>query len=167
MMKFAVLLLNLTTAAHAYKPLPQGCGPKDAKFDVDTQMHQPAPTPDPTKAQIVFFQSMTKIITRAGIDGAWVGADKGNSWFAVSVTPGEHHLCSFTEPSKWATGQIPPGAGTFTFEAGKTYYYQFTLTNTKAGTGSVSYVTTFNEVTVSDALYQIRTWPLATAKPSK
>ena len=30
---------------------------------------------------------------KLAVDGAWVGANHGNSYFSVSVEPGEHHVC--------------------------------------------------------------------------
>jgi hypothetical protein len=77
----------------------QACGPKDAHFkvDLDDSEHDLA-KPDSGKALVYFVQDMDKqnglgVTTQVGIDGSWVGANRDNSWFAVSVDPGEHHIC--------------------------------------------------------------------------
>jgi hypothetical protein len=102
--KFVMLMLaaTLVTTAHASKfVLPDSCGSEKVDFDVNSKKDQPAPAPpEEGKAQIVFIESLEKSgvlgtpTNRYGMDGAWVGANKGNSYFTVSVAPGEHHLCS-------------------------------------------------------------------------
>lgn len=78
-----------------------GCGPENVKFDVKTESKQhPMPAPEAGKALIFFlqddakFESRPRPTTQFGIDGAWVGATQANSYFYVSVDPGEHHLCA-------------------------------------------------------------------------
>jgi hypothetical protein len=34
------------------------------------------------------------VTVRIGLDGTWAEASHGKSYFAFSVTPGEHHLCA-------------------------------------------------------------------------
>ena len=36
---------------------------------------------------------------RFGVDGQWLGANRGNSYFAVDVVPGIHHLCALSQGS--------------------------------------------------------------------
>ena len=50
------------------------------------------------------------------MDGTWVGATKGNSYFATSLDPGVHHLCAVLGKKV--------DAEPLTVEAGKTYYFQ-------------------------------------------
>src|ERR1019366_9119074 len=38
---------------------------------------------------LVSAQALTKV----GLDGAWVGANQGSSYFFFATTSGEHHLC--------------------------------------------------------------------------
>ena len=80
---------------------PGGCGDSKEKLAVklDKKQH-PLAKPDDGKALVYFvqddtqFNAIDKPTVRAGIDGAWVGATHGNSYFYFSVDPGEHHLCS-------------------------------------------------------------------------
>jgi len=115
--------------------LAPSCGPEQVKFDVKTEKHPPAMAqPDPGKARVYFiednssFQSAPRPTTRAGVDGEWVGAARGNSYFFFSVDPGEHHLCA-----SWQTW-VGPGvdvahktaAAHFTAVSGGVYYFRVT-----------------------------------------
>lgn len=53
------------------------------------------------------------IQTKLAVDGQWVGVNKGNNYFFISVTPGKHYFCSRAENHS---------AMALTVEAGKTYY---------------------------------------------
>jgi hypothetical protein len=60
---------------------------------------------------------------KIGIDGAWVGADQHNSYFSVSVEPGEHHVCA-NRQSHFARINQMAALAHFTAEAGKVYYFR-------------------------------------------
>lgn len=106
------------------------CGPEDLQFDVKTDKHRhPAAQPDAGKATIYIMEDAIKVClfcgaatTRVGMDGAWIGADEGRSYFFSQIEPGEHHLCG-----EWQ--RLPPAdrivsLAHFTAEAGKTYYFR-------------------------------------------
>ncbi len=111
------------------------CGPNEIKFEVKTAKNpHPAGQPEAGKARVYFFDDSpstgwfpnSKLTTRAGVDGVWVGATQRNSYFFFSVDPGEHHVCA-----SWQTW-LGPGvnatrktaAAHFTAEAGRTYYFK-------------------------------------------
>jgi hypothetical protein len=104
--------------------LPDSCGNAKVKFDVTTEVGQPVPAgPVEGKAQIIFVENENHMIgpfmnatVRFGVDGSWVGATKGNSYFAVTVDPGVHHLCAFWERKNV---DVTPLAA----EPGKVYYF--------------------------------------------
>jgi hypothetical protein len=86
------------TTATAAAP---GCGTDDTKFDVATNDAQhPFAKPEPGKALIYFLQddsdffSRPRPTTRFGLDGNWIGATHSNSYFYLSIDPGEHHICA-------------------------------------------------------------------------
>jgi hypothetical protein len=60
---------------------------------------------------------------RVGLDGAWIGANKGKSYFFFSVDPGDHEVCA-----NWQSGTFKKTAKrigsaiTLKAEAGKVYY---------------------------------------------
>lgn len=131
--RFAILLLcsslSAPVCAHAKTILPDACGDDGARFDVKTEEGQPAPAPPPAgKAQIVFIDDdavktsgFSFTTFRYGMDGAWVGANKGNSYFALNVDPGVHHLC-MSPQTVVAKGRMTVGIMAITVEANKVYY---------------------------------------------
>jgi hypothetical protein len=102
----------------------------EVKSDFDTAY---APKAEAGKALVYLIQDDRMYLvrprptTRWGIDGAWVGATQFDAYFAVSVAPGEHHLCA-----EWQGNDNAVSLAHFTAEAGKTYYFRATdvLVNT-------------------------------------
>jgi hypothetical protein len=121
---FALLIFAVSVSATAqtadaiYK---QACGPKEAAFTVELVKGQPPAAPEPGKALVYFIQkeSGTYFTTRVGLDGAWVGVIKRDSYVFASVAPGEHHACAASQDRK----NPKPELARFTAEAGKVYYY--------------------------------------------
>jgi len=184
----SILVGLLTTSAHAgAKILPDACGNDAVKFDVKTEKGQPAPAPpEEGKAQIVFIAAIPSgTIVRYGIDGSWAGANKGDSYFSVSIAPGEHHLCAANLKSfMFPAGFL--GTGSMTAEAGKVYYFEFKVTAVGGGGGggvvaggpsagqpvvggggggSVS--ADLIMVTEDEGKYRVKTFPVSTFTPKK
>jgi hypothetical protein len=166
--------------------LPDSCGDDKIQFNVTTQKDQPAPaTPKVGDAQIVFVEYIDKSATgscfgcnftaRVGVDGAWVGANKGNSYFTLAVAPGEHHLCAGWQ-SVIGKLRSKVDATSFTAEAGKTYYYQITIkgtpgevTGTSNGTvsSSTNWALSLEPLNNDMGKYRVKVSALATATPKK
>jgi hypothetical protein len=102
---FALLCLSVSLLAAMQAraiSLPAACGDDKVRFNVTTQRNQPMPTaPEAGKAQIVFMEDENQMIgpfmhatVRFGMDGTWVGANNGSSYFVLTVDPGVHHLCA-------------------------------------------------------------------------
>jgi hypothetical protein len=124
----AILFLTASSFAQDSLGAP-GCGDPKTKFDVKTASGQPSAQPDAGRALVYFieddsnFGSIPKPTTRMGIDGEWVGATHGSSFFYVSVNPGVHHLCA-----SWQTKVVlgrgdQTSAAHFAAEAGRVYYF--------------------------------------------
>lgn len=135
-MKAALAFFLLASPAFAQSKLVDravapGCGAEDAKFDVKKVKGQHSlAQPDTEKALVYFieddtdFDSIFKPTTRAGLDGGWVGATHGNSYFYFLVDPGEHHLCASRQSTE-DSGQAPTRAvAHFTAQAGNVYYFR-------------------------------------------
>lgn len=138
-MKVALVTLLLASSACACawaqdKPsgtaLAPGCGAMDAKFEVKADKTQHPTTPvDVGKAVVYFveddthFQSTPKPTTRIGLDGSWIGANHGNSYFYFTVEPGEHHLCASWQSTVGFGTRNKSAAAHFTAEAGGVYYF--------------------------------------------
>lgn len=142
--RFVLLLLCFSlvyvNSARAKTILPDSCGDDSVKFDVKSEKDQPPPAgPTAGKAQIIFIENSPNDGTptvRFGMDGAWVGANKGNSYFTLLVDPGVHHLCI-----SWQTAQKrlkkSIDVASFTAEAGKIYYYAAEISTFGGSMGEV------------------------------
>lgn len=185
--RLVVLLLcaSLVPAvqARAKTILPDACGDDSVKFDVNAEQGQAPPAPpEAGKAQIVFIETQSKmpgmcigcdITTRVGMDGSWVGANKGNSYFALTVAPGKHHLCVTIQT---ISGRIKKNISvdSFTAEPGRVYYYETSLDiillNYAAGPGMSnsgrggSPGMVLSELNEDEGQYRIKAWKLATWK---
>jgi len=107
-----------------------GCGPDNEHFDVKTKKtERPEIKIDPAKALVYFlqddreFESIPRPVVRMGIDGKWVGATHGNSYFFTTVDPGEHHLCASWQTNVTIGEPKQGGALHFTAEAGQIYVF--------------------------------------------
>jgi hypothetical protein len=131
----AVLLLSLLSFVSVSTVfatvLPDACGNEKVKFDIELKKNAPRPdSPEADKGQIVFIETSERPpkigcfdaglscndVARFGVDGAWVGATKGNSYFVISLEPGVHHLCVVLGKKV--------DAESLTVAPGKTYYFK-------------------------------------------
>jgi|SRR5579872_428516 len=128
-----ILFAAVSAAAQdqvAVKDAQSACGAANVKYDAhqDASQH-PAPLPDPDKALIYVVQEIGELkcsgcaLTRVGMDGAWVGANQGSSYFFFSTEPGDHHVC-LNWQSLLAGRSRAYAFANFTAEAGKTYYFR-------------------------------------------
>jgi hypothetical protein len=106
------------------------CGPNNIKFNaVQDATQHPTPHPESGKALVYLVQDIGEIhcsgcaLTRAGLDGSWVGANQGSSYFFFAVAPGEHHLC-INWQSVLGVRSRAFAMLNFTVEEGKTYYFR-------------------------------------------
>jgi len=122
-----------------------GCGEPKIKFEVKTEKSQRPPQTDAGKALVYFiendsqFDSFPSPTTRMGVDGEWVGATHGNSYFYSSVDPGVHHLCASWQKAVLALQGRQTAAAHFTAEAGGVYYFEIKNTwHRDHGAGDIS-----------------------------
>ena len=102
-----------------------GCGPSAEMFDVKTtDSKHPVGQPEEGKGLVYFFvDSVAAPTMRVGVDGNWVGANDGKSYFFFQVAPGEHNICT-----EWQSGTFKKSservgeAMHLAVEAGKAYY---------------------------------------------
>lgn len=106
--------------------LPQSCGPNDVSFTVSKPKSAP-PAASADKATLVVVQRVGLCVgcsvTRVGLDGAWIGANKGKSFFAVPIEAGEHHICA-DWGAPLANTEARIGLTDFQADPGKTYYFE-------------------------------------------
>jgi hypothetical protein len=145
--------------------LPAACGPENVTFKVklDETQHT-VEQPEAGKARVYLIQDkgidmpMDFIfpVANIGLDGAWLGANWNNSYFNVSVEPGEHHLCAYMQSGYG--GLV--GLLHFTAEAGKVYYFNARIIERQYGLNLF-----FDPVDSDQARYQIATFPLSISTP--
>lgn len=149
--RFSVLAILLFTSlafaqdksASAGAP---GCGAPDTKFEVRSERGQHPAKPEAGEALVYFigddseFEMNPKPTTRIGVDGEWVGATHGNSYFYFSVDPGVHHLCASWQPALLLLKVQKTAEAHFTAEAGGAYYFEVKNTwwRDRGGTGIIS-----------------------------
>ena len=149
--------------------LASACGPQDQDYKVslDRSQHGPVP-PMAGKALVYFIHDEGSGIGGAGLgypttkyamDGSWVGANHGDSWFAIAVTPGEHHVCTMLQSSLVAERVE---LAQFTAEAGKSYYFRTQLVISR----SVELLE-LQMIDRDEAGYLYSEYPMATATAKK
>jgi hypothetical protein len=159
----SALAQNATNPAQA----PTACGPLDAKFDAEAAAGQPVAQPEPGKALVYVAEVFTKApgeignpTLRVGMDGAWLGATRTNSYLAFTVEPGEHHLCTSWQSHWQRLSKLAAFAG-FTAEPGKVYYFRERVTYSSYGGGSANMNLDLEPVNPDEGQYLV-----ASYKPS-
>jgi len=93
------------------------------------QKNHSAGQPENGKALVYFIQDDTQFLsrprptTRVGIDGSWVGATQSQSYFYVSVEPGEHYVCASWQSSVGGPVAHSTAAIHLTAVAAHSYYF--------------------------------------------
>jgi len=131
MLFFAMLLTSSALAQIAPSSSTAACGRQNVSFKVklDDSQHTLTP-PDPGKARVYFIHDAGRSWTagyptvKVALDGTWAGANHGNSYFSVSVDPGEHHVC-VTLQSSLVAQRVE--LAHFTAVADTAYYYRTRL----------------------------------------
>lgn len=170
-MRSALVMMLLAASAFAQDRsavvAASACGPKGINFDVkrDESQHTLSP-PEPGKARVYFIQDLGTVsclgaclTTKIGLDGTWVGAHQYNSYFSVSVEPGEHHVCANPQ-SHFASANHTLALAHFTAEAGKVYYFR-----TRAFSSKTQGLFDLDSIDSDQAKYLIASYPLSVSHP--
>jgi len=171
---FLFALLGLGASCRA-ATLPDACGDDSVRFDVKTLKNQPPPAaPAAGQAQIVFVENFDhgegfciecKVTTRVGVDGQWVGANYGNSYFVYNVSPGEHHLCVDWQSAMPKMRQ-KVGLLSLTAAPGQTYYAEIKVKLVQYEDGMEKRLA-LEPMDSDQGKYLVKIDPLATATPKK
>jgi hypothetical protein len=168
-MKVAIIALLFTASAFAQSQdaSPRAaCGQENVSFKVKLNDAPQAPTqPDPGKALIYFIHESGEAslvaypTTKVALDGAWIGANHNDSFFFVSVDPGEHHICATLQSSFFAGGLE---LAHLSAEAGKTYYYR-----TRFIVSRNVELLDLQQIDADQGKYLAASFPLSVSKPKK
>jgi hypothetical protein len=167
-MKIALVMVFLAACAFA-QDLPAStaaCGHDDVSFKV--KLNHSAHTvshPDPGQARVYFIADAGTSVTlgyptvKMAMDGAWVGANHGNSYFSVSLAPGEHHICVALQSS-----MVAPRVelAHFTAEAEKVYFYRTRLVLSRG-----IELLGLDPLDSDQGRYLVATFPLSVSTPRK
>lgn len=185
MKKFAWILVFhmafLITAKGKELVLPDSCGDNKVDFEITSEKTSSPLTPPPEgKALIVLIETVDrppmgwlgcpgcKYQSRFGMDGAWVGAMKGNAYVLATVDPGVHHLCAVMGKNV--------GVEAITTEAGKTYYFEAKFVGKPVtrpggangeGTYGVDVSVFFTLLSEDEGKYKVKISELSTSTPKK
>jgi len=164
-----VALLMLFAAAAFGQVAPadsSACGPAGISFKVNLDGSQRTLVqPEPGKARVYFIHDAGSGSTlgypmiKMAMDGAWVGANHGNSYFSVSVDPGEHHVC-VTLQSSLVEQRVE--LAHFTAAADKVYFYRTRLVLSRAVE-----LLDLEPIDSDQGKYLIGSFPLSVSIPKK
>lgn len=172
-MKAALSILLLAASAFGQKQsLPAACGPANVSFEaLEWSGHPAPPPPEVGKAQVFFIQdddpggNSQHYTIKLGLDGSWAGAYKSDSYFALEVQPGEHHVCANVQ-SNFEAGEIVALAH-FTAEAGKIYYIRTRLFHNYIEASHFSPYLDLDQLDSDEAKYLILNRPMSAWKTKK
>lgn len=171
--RYALLLLcaSLLTVSPALAKskaiLPGGCGDDAVEFLAKQEKGSPAfAGPAVGKAMIVLVETAPdeqrmQTTIRFGVDGAWVGAAKGDSYFTFNIDPGDHKLCASMQSAQSNTKEAFTQVASFTAKAGMVYYFESQITT--ASTPALD----LSQLSDTDGIYRLKNWQFVTSKPKK
>jgi hypothetical protein len=170
----AVLLCTLflpSTLAIGQK-LPPSCGDPHVFLNVKTSRTAPAISADPSTATLIFVQRNSHClgcsIVQIGIDGAWVGGNKGDSWFATTIAPGPRHICAYWRGSPMRISEDPHWLESRLWltdmqaQTGQTSYYEVVVI---ADTDTSGFMVRLEPISPDEAKFLIAGSSLATSLP--
>jgi hypothetical protein len=189
-MKSALVVLLLTPlfAASAFAQdaaariaAESACGPASTKFYVKADAQHPTPQSGPGKAMVYviedlgecpgcvvsnslggFFNNVDNAVTKVGMDGSWMGANRGSSYIFFPADPGEHHLCMNWQ-SRFQSRSRAFAMANFNAEDGKVYYFRERVFPGHSG----DYVFELEPVNSDEGKYLVADSPASVSNPKK
>jgi hypothetical protein len=176
-MKAALIVILFTTSALAQRQsltaAEVACGPKEIQFDTQLAAAQPLAQPDPGKSLVYVVEVFEKVVgelssptLRVGLDGTWVGADKGNSYISFSADPGEHHLCTRWQ-SRWKRYSNEAAFTSFTADPGKIYFFRARIKEIGGSGGASNFSLDLEPLNGDEGKYLVASSPLSVSHPKK
>lgn len=172
---FVLLFLApaLVQSKSALAAAESACGPAEVYFDTQRAEKQSSPPTEASKSTVYVIEVFDKVVgelarptLRVGVDGAWMGADKGNSYLSFSVDPGEHHLCTNWQ-SHWRRFSNQAAFTSFTSEPGKTYYFRARITEHGGSTGASNFSLDLEPVNSDEGKYLVAASAFSVSHPKK
>jgi hypothetical protein len=143
------------------QPAEAACGPATTQFDTQSAPKQAMAQPEAGNSQVYVIEVFDKVVgeighptLRIGLDGAWMGADKGNSYLTFPVDQGEHHLCAKGQSRLKRISRQVAFTG-FTAEAGKNYYFRARATEHGGSTGASNFSLDLDPVNADEGKFLV------------
>jgi len=172
----AILIFTGAAFSQAAPALGQAegaCGPLNVHFDAQTFASQPSAGPEQGKALVYVVEDFRKApgelgnpTIRVGLDGAWLGATRSNSYIYFSVDPGEHHLCTSWQSSQKRLSRLAAFAR-FTAEAEKTYYFRAVITYSTYGAPAANMNLDLQPVDPDEGHFLVTSFQLSKSHPKQ
>ena len=172
----AVILLAASAFAQqkaAIAAAEAACGPNEVSFETETVKDQPVAQVETGKAQVYVIEVFDKVVgelsrptLRVGLDGSWVGANKGDSYISFPVDPGEHHLCTNWQ-SHWKRFSKQAGFAGFTAEPGKLYYFRARIVEHGGSVGASSFSLDLEPVDNDEGKFLVASSGLSVSHPQQ
>ncbi|MGP0017780.1 MAG: hypothetical protein ACLPHP_04360 [Candidatus Sulfotelmatobacter sp.] len=173
---FSTLLFSTLASAQdqsSIAAVEAACGPKDVQFETQTAPSQSNPQPEAGKSLVYVVEVFAKVVgeiarptLRVGVDGKWVGADKGNSYISFSVEPGEHHLCANWQ-SHWKRLSNEMAFNGFTADPGKIYYFRARINEIGGSGGASNFSLDLEPLNQDEGKYLVGSSALSASQPKK
>jgi len=167
------ILLSFSADADPAAPaaaVKAACGPGDVKFNVrSSEGRQTAPQPEPGKAIVYVVgeyerpgNELATPTVRVGLDGSWVGANRGTSHLFFPVEAGEHHLCSDWQSMPFWI-HVQSSLASLTAEPGQTYYFRARIMESSPSVWTLD----LEPVNSDEGRLLLATSPLSDSRPKK
>lgn len=173
---FSAFLFSTLAFAQAPSPIAaveSACGPKEVQFETQTASSQPITQPDAGKSLVYVVEVFDKVVgeiarptLRVGVDGKWVGADRGNSYISFSVEPGEHHLCANWQ-SHWKRFSNEKAFNGFTTDPGRIYYFRARINEIGGSGGASNFSLDLEPLNEDQGKYLVASSALSASQPKK
>jgi hypothetical protein len=185
-MKTVLFVLLFAVAVLAQDPAAvvaaeSACGPSNTTFNVKPDATHPTSEPKPGKALVYvvedlgtcpgcitsnsfagFFNDVDHAVTKVGMDGNWMGANRGSSYTLFSANPGEHHLCMNWQ-SRLQVRSRAFSMANFTAEEGGVYYFRERVFPGHSG----DFVFELDPVNSDEGKYLVAISPFSVSHPKK
>jgi hypothetical protein len=175
-MKTALVVVLFIASAFAQEAAssaeaPTACGSPEVRFDTKLSTAEPASQLEAGKALIYVvedqrFKIAKDVTVRVGLDGAWVGATRGNSHLSFAVEPGDHHLCVDWVSDWLPTGRLISLYG-LTVEPGKVYYFRARTMASPAYSYQGTMLIDLDLVNTDEGKFLVNSSPLSILHPKK
>jgi len=168
---FAASALAQSNTAPA--PAQGACGPLNVDFDAEASSSRAVAQPQAGKAIVYVVEDFRKApgelgnpTIRVGLDGAWMGAMRANSYLFFLVDPGEHHLCTSWQSRLKRLSRLAAFAH-FATQPGETYYFRARITYSTYGHGTANMNLDLDRLDPDEGQFLVTTFRLSDSHPRK